>query len=262
MKKPTRRNRNIGTAKQGKRRQSWFSIPYNLSKGKIYYEALTHFQKIPLTVSEQRIMLIVERTRQKYVHPCTPSDLLTILQQFPADQLTGIGLIVLRQPKRKEQILSSVWGRYIYAYEFEEAFHAAIVLEAVEEGSVLKWAKKLSVDELKELEALRDDGHHIIQHKRGYHIPLSMETARNTQLYRTLPHEIGHHVHYQSFVQQDVEEPWEAFSRLPSTEKEGFAHQFANRFMEEMKQKNNIPFSRMDDEASLAKWGLDPTDFL
>ena len=67
--------------------------------------------------------------------------------------------IVLRQPKRKEQIISSVWGRLIYLYEFEKEDFPAIILESIDKDSRLIWSKKLSVDERKEFERLKNDGH-------------------------------------------------------------------------------------------------------
>ena len=39
---------------------------------------------------------------------------------------------VRRQPKRKEEIISPVWGRLIYSYEFENDYCPAIILDAID----------------------------------------------------------------------------------------------------------------------------------
>ena len=48
------------------------------------------------------------------MHACTPQDILSVLELIEADHLAKISLIVLRQPKTKEEILHSVWGRFVY----------------------------------------------------------------------------------------------------------------------------------------------------
>ncbi|MDJ0797430.1 MAG: hypothetical protein QNJ51_11470 [Calothrix sp. MO_167.B12] len=47
---------------------------------------------------------------------------------------------------------------------------------------------------VKELERLREDGHRTATDKRHYLISSTLDSIRNTQLYRTLHHEIGHYV--------------------------------------------------------------------
>lgn len=94
-------------------------------------------------------MFVVEDTRPNSVHVCSVNDLERIIENIPIDDYGDLKFIILRQPKRKEQIISSVWGRLIYFYEFEKEDFPAIILESIDKESRLIWRKKLSVDERK-----------------------------------------------------------------------------------------------------------------
>lgn len=160
----------------------------------------------------------------------------------------------MRQPKRTEEIFSSVWGRLVFYYEFDGNVFPAIILESVKSGSKLRWSRKADIDRQKELERLRNDGFELIETKRSFEIDLTLENVRNTQLYRTLLHEIGHYVQYC--------EDEEKFDHLPSAEKEVFAHNFADKLKLELEQKGVIPFSRQFFEMSFEQNKLDVNDFL
>ncbi len=110
------------------------------------------------------------------------------------------------------------------------------------------------IDRQKELERIKNDGFEIVETKRSFEIDLSLENVRNTQLYRTLLHEIGHYVQYC--------EDEEKFDRLPSCEKEVFAHNFAAKMKIELEQKGLIPFPRQFFDESFTQNGLDSTNFL
>jgi hypothetical protein len=127
-------------------------------------------------------------------------------------------------------------------------------LEAVKSGSQFRWLRKIDIDTQKELKRLRNDGFEIIETKRSFEIDLTLENVRNTQLYRTLLHEIGHYVQYC--------EDEEKFDRLPSAEKEVFAHNFADKLKLELEQEGLIPFPRQFHEASFIQNGLDANDFV
>ena len=150
-------------------------------------------------------------------------------------------MIILRQPKRREELLSPVWGRFIYSYDFEGEPQPAVILEAVNLNRHMRWPKRLSPAETEEFDRLCEDGHQFESHKREWVAPMDPWAARQTQLKRTFPHELGHYVHYYRSVElpdpekEDID-GWLRRSRLhdalPSSEKEAFAHRYAASIQE------------------------------
>ncbi|MCU1288129.1 MAG: hypothetical protein JWN60_358 [Acidobacteria bacterium] len=251
---PIRRNRNIGTAKQGYKKRNRFDIPcYYLREYKIYWEKLSDYKKIERQINGWNFTFIVERTKEGYFHACTIEDLEMILQHISSAYYKDLRTIILRQPKRTETIFSPVWGRLVFYYGLESTDFPAIILESVKTGSKLSWTRKIDIERQKEIERLRNDGFEITETKRSYEINLTLENVRNTQLYRTLLHEIGHYVQYS-------ENP-EKFDTIPSVEKEVFAHNFADKLKLELEEKGLIPFPRQFFDQSFIQNGLDPNDF-
>lgn len=165
--------------------------------------------------------------------------------------------MIFRQPKRKEEILSSVWGRLIYSYKFEDNYRPAIILEAINNNKILKWSKSQTPDGQKELEKLKDDGHKIIQTKREFQIHCSGDSVRSTQLYRTLPHEIGHYKHFLELVGEIEDSPdsekyevyekrEEKYHNLSSEIKEKYAHNYADEFKKAMIKARVLPFVKKE----------------
>lgn len=116
------------------------------------------------------------------------------------------------------------------------------------------WSKKLSVDERKEFERLKNDGHIFEESNKYFTSKIKPEFARNTQLYRTLLHEFGHYVHYLEQVEkpglEDEEfDEWEKRNdihvNLPKEEKEKFANNYANKLKSEFIKKGVIPFNQL-----------------
>jgi ABC-type Zn uptake system ZnuABC Zn-binding protein ZnuA len=197
--------------------------------------------------------------------------------------------------------LQSVWGRLIYSYEFEDDFFPAVIVEAVDLTRSMKWSKKLDVDDQKELQRLKDDGHPLEMGKRFHEAPYRIENIRATQLYRTIPHEFGHYVHYLEVVirplsklkaelvvldkqiadddtsesnplfdqwnalddnyREEIDRLEDLYHVIPSAEKEVFAHAYAYKFKAELTAKGIIPFDRILDEDELKKNGLNVSDF-
>lgn len=253
MKNPTRRNRNIGTSKQGHGQNNKLTIPEPCGVLKSFYERLTNYEKIERTINGHEFLFIREETRETSIHSCSIEDIETIIEKIPQEDYGDIKFIVLRQPKRKEEILSPTWGRLIYSYEFENDYAPAIILDAIDFSKQFKWNNKLSIDNQKELERLREDGHQIINNGRQYVAEYNKVNVRNTQLYRTLPHEFGHYVHYLEFVErpaiEDEEyEIWEERSdkyfQIPKAEKEKYAHKYADNLKVELTKKKIIPFDQ------------------
>lgn len=177
-----------------------------------------------------------------------------MISYLPPADYGDLKFIVLRQPKRKEEIISPVWGRLIYSYEFEGAYYPAIILEAANYKKPLKWKKSLDPDDQLELERLRADGHVFVEDKRSYTAVLERERVRSTQLYRTLLHELGHYVQYLTMVQPFIEEistedrdqREDNYLHLPKDTKEKFAHQYADQWRAKLLAANLIPFERME----------------
>lgn len=255
MNNPIRRNRNIGTSKQGLKKQSRFDIPFDYSvNGKSFYEKLTDYKTVTKSINGRNFTFIVEKTKKNYFHACTIEDLKKILQFIPSFHYQDLRTIILRQSKRTESLFSSVWGRLVYDFQFESTSFPAIILESVKAQSKFCWSKKLSVDEQKELERIKNDGFELIETKRSYETILTLQKVRNVQLYRTLLHEIGHYFQFLSNP--------DTFYDIPSAEREVFAHNFADKLKLELEQKGIIPFPRQFSEVSFIQNGLDKNDFL
>jgi hypothetical protein len=254
MKNPTRRNKNIGTAKQGYKTQSKFQIPSSWYDSKTFHEKLGKTYKVTCEIEGQTILFIVEKTKKDSCHACTIQDLERVLSKIPRKYIEGLTTFILRQPKSKEEIFSPVWGRLIYLYEFEKMALPAVILESANYSKKIVWDRKLSIDNQKELLRLRADGYEIEEDKRQYKINLSLENVRNTQLYRTLLHEIGHYYHY-------ITTESDTYEKLTTSEKEIFAHDFADKLREELEDLRIIPFDRILTKENIERLGLDMTDF-
>src|SRR5688572_10097788 len=111
----TRRNRNIGSARQGLGQNNRMAIPW--CGLKLYYENLTECKIGLRAVDCRTLTFIVEATRADSRHACTVDDITRVLIHAPSSDFFGIDFIVLRQPKRKEEIINPVWGRIAFYAE-------------------------------------------------------------------------------------------------------------------------------------------------
>src|SRR5689334_22304980 len=107
----TRRNRNIGTAKQGYGQNNRLVIPTRKHPIPSYYfENLQNYQRIKLDIKVGvSVTFLVEETREGCFHACTIDDIAYLLRFVPPADLEGLDFIVLRQPKRKEEVLNAAW---------------------------------------------------------------------------------------------------------------------------------------------------------
>jgi hypothetical protein len=241
MKSPrdaTRRNRNIGTARSGRGQNNRLVIPTRWHpKWTPYYENLRNHRTVSRDIDGTPITFLVEKTRSGCYHACTIDDITHVMRFVPRSDLKGIELIVLRQPKRKEEVLHGAWGRWAPYVEIDDHKGSAIFLDAADTGRPLRWEKSLGPDRQKELERLQKDGHSVTITKRHHVLLRSLDSVRSTQLYRTLLHEIGHHVDY-------TQGPG-GFWRKPSSERERFAHRYADELRARLEKNGVIPFRRM-----------------
>lgn len=261
---PIRRNRNIGTSKAGHGQNNRLVIPASWTDNRLFYEKLVNPIKVCVNINSIALNIFVEPTRSRFVHSCTIDDILYLLKLIPVSHLKGIKSIILRQPKRKEIIISPVWGRLVYWSSISHYSGAAICLEAININRVLKWSKSLTPEYLKELERLRNDGHIIKRDRRNYLITPTIDSIRNTQLYRTLPHEIGHYVDYLQSVENSSKNDrnkWDILNNLyhkkPQQDKEAFAHSYADQFYTENLNAGNLPFKRICDRDNLISMNLE-----
>ncbi|BAZ13404.1 hypothetical protein NIES4071_52430 [Calothrix sp. NIES-4071] len=259
-----RRNRNIGTAKSGYGQNNRMCIPERWADGHLFYERLDNLVAFSRIVGDHKITMLVEPVQAGFLHACTPDDIVKVLSLLPSQHVASIDLIVLRQPKRKQRLLRPVWGRLQYWSEINQYTGVAIHLEAQLINGVQRWHRSLTPDDAQELERLGQDGHQIIPERRYYQLYTSLESIRNTQLYRTLPHEVGHHVDYFESVEKHATEDADEREQLidlywskPEKDKEAFAHRYATEFCEREKKAGHIPFERILNEDTLVAEGLE-----
>ena len=267
---PTKRNRNIGTKKSGYSQNNKLVVPERWVDFKVFWERLTDPVICPLEIKGHNITMLIEPPKAGWVHASTPQDIVRVLELVMQEHLEEIEIIVLRQPKKKEEILKPAWGRFVYYADLGKYSGPGIYLEAVEIGKVIKWSNKLTPFEKKELESLNSDGHRIERVKRGYDIYTTPETIRNTQLFRTLPHEIGHAVdHLTNSLNPSIAAPTESdseyisnvYNSKPSIDKEEYANRYAKEFYQKCLNQGSLPFEKIFDKEKLVKMGLNPEWF-
>lgn len=231
----TRRNRNIGTAKQGHGQDNRLVIPKGWPDDRVFWEVLRDPVAVHRTVGGSNLTFLVEPPRAGSFHACTVDDICYVLAFVPPEHINGIDLIVLRQPTRKQEVLRPVWGRLAYYAATGRYSGTAIYLEA-QSGKPGKWSASLSPDDAAEMERLRADGHVITKEKRGHRIVHTPQSIRATQLHRTLLHELGHYVDWlESVVKptRELEDEAErehiirAYRAKLHRVKEDFAHRYA-----------------------------------
>jgi len=243
---PVRRNRNIGTAKQGHGQNNRLVIPDRLRSDRNWRELLNKHQLVTRTVGGRTFNFIVEDNRLGCVHACSVDDMCRVLSHIPPADLEGLDTLVLRQPTRKQRALSPVWGRLIYSADLgypgrkSLSFGPTVFIEARDPEKTLDWSTSLDPDRQLELDRLRRDGH-VIEQVGGRHVfHITLANIRATQLYRTLIHEIGHWVDWLEKVERpteqggDYEALMDAYFSRPSKEREAFAHRYADETRERL----------------------------
>jgi len=262
---PTRRNRNIGTEKSGHSQNNKFVVPDRWSDYKVFWERLVSPVACPVAIKGHKLNILVEPPSRGSVHSSTPQDIIRVLGLVTQEHLKEIDVVVLRQPKRKEEILRPVWGRFVYYADLGKYSGPGVYLEAMQTNTVIKWGNKLTPFYEKELNALEADGHEIERVKRGYNVKTTPTSVRSTQLFRTLPHEIGHAVDYlehsvnssnNATTETESEYIREKFKSKPALDKEEYANRFAREFYDQ--NSDVLPFDRIFDKQELEKMGLNP----
>ncbi len=250
---PVRRSRTIGTERQGRGADNRMVIPESWHAVKPYWESLGSYVKTTRAVGGKPIIFFVEHTQPGWFHPCTLDDICMVLKHIPSADLKTFDLIILRQPKRKQRILCPVWGRAIFYAEVDKVAGPAIILEA-QNLAPIKWTCSLTPERVRELDRLRNDGHSVEVTKRSVLIVPTVSSLRNTLLYRTLLHELGHHVDYRS-----RHERWDELTKLV---KEDFAHRYASDKFSSLANAGIIPFEPVFDGDRAVRAGIERHWFL
>ncbi|WP_374562062.1 ImmA/IrrE family metallo-endopeptidase [Ideonella sp.] len=247
---PTRRNRHAGTKAHGHGQDNRLTIPQSWRDVRCYFERLDACVAFSRMVSGHTIRFLVEPTREGWFYPCTVDDVCTLLGGVAVEALNAIELIVLRQPTRKQAVLSPVWGRAIWWFDAPGFSGPAIVLEAQSGKPYRWWSRSPSPEGMREIKRLRDDGHEVEKSSRGVTVRPTPESLRHTVLYRTLLHELGHHLDHRRFSDSE----WEA--RTTST-REDFAHRYATEAFRRLRAAGVVPFPAALDPDSMARDRLD-----
>ncbi|WP_350287977.1 hypothetical protein [uncultured Croceitalea sp.] len=264
---PSKRNRNIGTSKQGYGQNNRNVISDSWNDLRIFWEKLEEYTVVKRIINSKEYTFLIEKTRKNSVHPCTVDDVAKIIELLNPYDLEDLHLIIFRQPKRREETLKPVWGRLNYFVEIDKHEGAAITLESFDFDRTIKWSKSLKNEDRKEFERLLQDGHKMTESKRDFTIHPTISGLRNTMLYRTFIHEVGHYVEYLEKIERPSRKNpdydfWADYDKIPSREKENFAHSYAKKTTDELMENGLIPFSRILDQKSMESEKLDITDFL
>lgn len=189
----------------------------------MFVENLQRYTTQKRVINGNALTFVLETPRSACSHACSVDDVMRVLSCVPPDDLYLLDLVVFRQPKRKEEVLNGAWGRYYPAVDIKNLRGSAIFLEALDTRKPLRWEKPLSSWGLERLERLRMQGHTTVETPRYWEIYSTLAAVRETQLFETLPHEVGHHLHYT----QDAE-----IGRRTKREKEEFAERYAREFID------------------------------
>ncbi len=265
---PTRRNRNLGTEKAGFRKDNRMRIPERWKDCRRYWEHLDEYQSTTRTIHGRSVRFVVESTRADCVHACTVDDIAAVMSMVPSKHAADIQGIVLRQPTRKEQQLSPVWGRLGFSTTIGPITGAAILLEATTIPVTVKYGRKLSIESQQELERLRLEADKVHHTGREHVLTFDLAAIRTVQLFRTLLHEIGHWVDYrQNVTIPSASDPdiwlglWERYWARPSAEREAYAHRYSVESATKLRNRGMIPFERMLNIDQLLQDGLHLNDF-
>ncbi len=252
--RPERRNRKIGTKSSGYSKPNDMRIPESWQDKhgncSLYYERLelTHVEEV--SIGRFKIRILYERPHDGFTYGCSPTDIIKLLELVSGSVLDMPEIIAFRQPTRKQSQQFPVWGRFLYFAEFGREQGTAIVLESQQLGASLKLAKNMSLERRAEYERLIADRHCFAETKRHFEAQLDEDGIRNTILYRTLLHELGHLADYHQKVlcEQTALDPDQGvaaelyFSRSTS-EREVFAHRFAEGLSQSLKDEGEVPFA-------------------
>jgi hypothetical protein len=257
---PAKGNRKAGTKpspKNWRTNKMVIPEPWHGRDGKSYtwFQDLHGATHARHTVHGRQIDSLFQPPRDGFTYGCTPEDVVKVLNLLPPADVSGIEIVAFRQPTRKQTLLSPAWGRLIFFAEFDAASGTCVMLEASKIGTVTKYHRKHSIETAKELDRMREDGHQLIQDRRGWNLVTSEESIRNGMLYRTFLHEVGHDVDLNRFFDDPAYEndrdPWDAYWARSTRDREAAAHRYAAEKVTELRMEGSIPFGRTGDQSGV-----------
>jgi hypothetical protein len=184
--------------------------------GPLIYELLSKKEKIVRKVHHEDINFYTDELKKNYVHSCAIDEIAWALSELPKEDVFGINNIWLHQPTRKTNLFSPAWGRL--CYYAAPNFQPLIIIEAQQCPVLLTMKNSLSLDDQKELDFLREECNKYKTTKRSHLFYFEQAGIRRVQLFRTLPHEIGHWVDFKADL-----------DHLPHNEKEARADRYAKQ---------------------------------
>ncbi len=252
--RPERRNRKLGTANSGWRKQNRMVVPNSRHDEFAFYERLGRHTVSNKILYNQEVTVLEEPARAGSTYGCSARDVLHVLKYLPREDVAGLKLLVMRQPTRKQETLRPVWGRCLFDAWFGKHKGPAIMLEATNLSRPIRWTGKISIEDHRELDRLADDGHQITRDRRGVTIKPTEQSARNTILYHTLLHEVGHWVDWKHRVLSALDDPRSpdrkqlatAYFARAHREGEHFADNYAERQAALLRDAGVIPFETLD----------------
>ena len=273
---PTRRNRNIGTAKQGHGADNRAVVPRCWQDSTFDWDRAQGSRSVSRKVWGRDMPFLVEPTRSASRHACTVDDVARMLNLLPKRHLNnykgiiGIRGVVFRQPTRQEEQLRGVWGRLCFAVKVNGVYGPVIQLVATEAPLSLRWGRHLKPDEQDELARLQSAAASSDFDGRHHRMTFDLQAIRRVQLFHTIPHEIGHWADMYERVElpsldadSDAwEQAWDRYWQRPTQEREVYANRYAMEAVERMRVEGQLPFDRILDVDALEGEGLSREDFV
>lgn len=136
---------------------------------------------------------VVEALRPFCLYLCTIDEVASMLRAAPQGDLAGLDLVVFHQPAVGEKT-GCCWGSYTAEYSYEGKLRRAILLDSVDSHAKSVAVRRADRDAAQEAEGLREDGHRVALISGRYIVASSREAIRVTQLYRSVYHQLYHHV--------------------------------------------------------------------
>lgn len=140
-------------------------------------------------------------------------------------------------------------GRLVYTAEIRQHLGTAIILEAQKINCFSNWPRKLDPEDHLEIERLKAAGFQYKLNKRTHSFKIEESPLRNTLLYRTFLHELGHLKQYEletldedTCLHEDHDIAWDLYRAKPQVEREQYANRYADELSEKLRAEGHIPF--------------------
>jgi len=122
---PGRRNRHAGTGAHGHGADNRLVIPE--WDGRVFYERLASPVVVERRIHDRSLTFLVEPPRPGWFHPCSVGDVCHLLAHLRPEDVATVTVVVMRQPTRKQRVLSRVWGRAAFWWKTAGVEGAALV---------------------------------------------------------------------------------------------------------------------------------------